>query len=110
MQWDVRLRANGWTNAVFSSEGASATEEGTPIVPAARMRVDAKARTITFTLPATALRFTKDLDDARVYVTTWDYDGGWRALAPQAGPHAFGGGDAARDARVLDAVGPLEIP
>ncbi|WP_197427135.1 alpha-amylase family glycosyl hydrolase [Noviluteimonas gilva] len=110
MQWDVRLRANGWTNAVFSAEGASATAEGKPIVPAARMRVDAKDRTITFILPATALLFAKELDNARVYVTTWDYDGGWRALAPQAGPHAFGGGDGARDARVLDVVGPLKIP
>lgn len=110
MEWDVHLRANGWTNAAFSASGASATIEGMPIMPAARMRVDAKARTITFTLPATTLLRATDLENARVYVTTWDYDGGWRALAPQAGPHAFGGGDAARDPRVLDAVGPLKIP
>ena len=61
-------------------------------------------------VPAAALGRAKDLSGARVYATTWDYDGGWRTLAPDAGPHAFGGGDPARDARVLDAVGPLRIP
>ena len=61
-------------------------------------------------MPAAALGRAAGLSGARVYVTTWDYDGGYRALAPEAGPHAFGGGDPARDPRVMDAVGPIDLP
>jgi glycosidase len=110
MRWDVRLRAGGWTNAMFSAKGASATSDGTPIAEAAMLHADEATRTITFTLPTAALGRAKALSGARVYATTWDYDGGWRTLAPDAGPHAFGGGDPARDARVLDAVGPIRVP
>jgi len=110
MRWDVRVRANGWSNAMYSATGASATEEGTPITPGALLHVDKTARTITFTFPASSLGRATDLTGARVYATTWDYDAGWRGLQPQPGPHAFGGGDPARDPRVLDAAGPILIP
>lgn len=110
MRWNVRVRANGWSNAMFSADGASATNDGAPITPGAMLGVDAASRTITFTFPASALGRATDLSGARLHATTWDYDAGWRALAPQAGPHTFGGGDPARDPRVLDAVGPIRIP
>ena len=108
MRWHYRVRAHGWSNAAFSATGASATEEGTPAA-AATLRADAAERTVTFTIPAAALGHRRDLAGARVYVTTWDYDGGWRALAPVAAPNVFGGG-AAGDPRVLDAVGPIRLP
>jgi carbohydrate-binding DOMON domain-containing protein len=110
MRWDVHLRANGWSNALFGAKGAGATADGTPLARAALLRVDPAARTVTFTIPAAALGRAADLSGTRVHVTTWDYDGGYRALAPVAGPHAFGGGDPARDPRVLDAAGPIAIP
>jgi hypothetical protein len=109
MRWHYRLRAHGWSNAAFASAGASATNEGAAAT-AATIASDAKARTVTFTIPAAALGKARSLEGARVYVSTWDYDGGWRALAPVAAPNIFGGGDPARDARVLDAVGPLRLP
>ena len=52
---------------------------------APKLDVDAAARTITFTIPASALGRPRTLQGARVHVTTWDYDGGYRALAPVAG-------------------------
>jgi glycosidase len=110
MRWDLRLRANGWGTALFTAKDASATSEGAPAPVGAEVQVDAATRTITFTLPAAAFGRASTLSGARVYLTTWDYDGGFRALAPQAGPHDFGGGDPARDPRVLDAVGPLRLP
>jgi hypothetical protein len=109
MRWHYRVRANGWSNAAFTAQGATATADGTP-APAPTLDVDAAARTITFTVPASALGRPRTLQGARVHVTTWDYDGGYRALAPVAGPHAFGGGDPARDARILDTVGPIVLP
>jgi len=110
MRWDVHLRAGGWGRAMFDAPGASATNEGTPSATTALVQVDAQARTLTFTFPAASLGRATDLSGARVYVTTWDYDGGWRALRPVAADYAFGGGDPARDPRVLDAVGPITIP
>jgi hypothetical protein len=74
------------------------------------VQVDPATRTLTFTVPAAAFGRATDLSGARLYVTTWDYDGGFRPLAPQAGPYTFGGGDPARDPRVMDAVGPLLLP
>jgi glycosidase len=94
LRWHRRLRLHGWSNALFSHEGASATNEGRPLRPAADVRVDAERRTLRLTLAAEALGGLDSLSGARVYLSTWDYDGGFRALAPQAQAWAFGGGPA----------------
>jgi len=93
MRWHRRLRVHGWSNALFASEGASATLEGAPVAPAARVSTDAASRTVSLLLPAAALGELKSLSGAKVYVTTWDYDGGYRALRPAAQPYGMGGGD-----------------
>jgi len=103
MRWHARLRAHGWSNALFGPQGASSNSDGTPLSPAAQISANAGKRTVTFTLPAAALGDPATLAGARVYVTTWDYDGGYRALAPQAAPFVFGGGKAT-DPRVIDAT------
>ncbi|MBU6438189.1 MAG: hypothetical protein KGQ77_11750, partial [Betaproteobacteria bacterium] len=109
MTWNLRLRANGWTNALFSTQGASATHEGTAQSPGAQLAVDARSRTVTFTLPASALGNPATLAGVRLYATTWDYDGGYRPLTPQPGPGSFGGGDGARDALVMDETGVIGV-
>ena len=103
MRWHRRIRAHGWSNALFAPASASATNEGTPVAGGARLEVDAARRTITFTLPAEALGTPATLDGARVHVTTWDYDGGYRALAPEAAPGVFGGA-AAGSPKVMDSA------
>ena len=110
MRWHYRLRAHGWSNTLHEATGASATSEGTSVTPTARIDTDAAAGTVTLTFPARALGDAASLTGARVYVSTWDYDGGFRPLAAEAGPHAFGGGDGARDALVMDDSGVLVIP
>ena len=92
MRWHYRLRAGGWSNALFSSEGADASHEGTPAPVAARLEVDRAQRRLRLSLPAEAIGRPASLSGARLYLTTWDYDGGYRALAPQAGGHTIGGG------------------
>lgn len=101
LHWQLRLRAGGWSNALFTAEGASATREGTPAAASARIEVDKPAGSVTFTLPAAALGGIKDLAGAKLYVTTWDYDGGYRALAPEATGTTPGGG-APGDPLVMD--------
>lgn len=108
MRWHYRLRAGGWSNALFSSEGASTQLEGTPSPLAARMEVDRGRGALTFLLPAAAIGRPASLSGAALYVTTWDYDGGYRALAPEAGGHIFGGGDAG-DPKVMDDL-EIELP
>lgn len=102
MRWHYRLRIHGWSNALFSAEGAGPRHEGTPTGPAALIATDAARSTVTLTLPAAALGRARTLAGARVYVTTWDYDGGYRALQPQLREGAFGGGDGMRDPLVMD--------
>lgn len=108
MRWHLRLRAHGWTNALFGADGAGPDAEGTPLTPAASIRSDAQRRTVTFEIASAALGDPATLAGARVYVTTWDYDGGWRALGRDAAPFAMGGGSE-RDPKVMDAAGPVTL-
>ena len=101
MRWHRRLRVGGWSNVLTTDAGADTAHEGTKLAPAATLAVDASQDTLRLTLPSRVLGDRRDLDGLRVYVTTWDYDGGYRPLAPQAGPHTFGGG-AAGAPKVLD--------
>jgi hypothetical protein len=91
LTWHRRLRVGGWSNALFAHEGASATHEGRPIAPGAAVQVDTARHTVTLTLPAAALGGRRSLAGARVWVTTWDYDAGYRSVAPEAGAHTMGG-------------------
>jgi len=109
MRWHLRLRAGGWSNALFSAEGASATHEGMPVTPGAALAVNRAARTVSFTLPAAALTRLPSLRGARLFVTTWDYDGGYRSLAPEAGPFVMGGG-LPDGPRVMDDSGVITLP
>ncbi|GHA81774.1 alpha-amylase family glycosyl hydrolase [Cognatilysobacter bugurensis] len=103
MRWHRRWRAHGWSNALFAHDGASPTHEGAALTPVADLAVGADARTLTFTFPARSLGDAHMLDGARVHITTWDYDGGYRPLAPEAGAAAFGG--AAADApKIMDSA------
>lgn len=102
MHWQYRVRANGWSNALFAAEGASPTNEGRPVSPGAGILVDQGARTISFVIPASALGKPATLSGARLYVSTWDYDAAPRPLRPEPGTHAFGGGDGSRDPLVMD--------
>jgi glycosidase len=106
--WRYRLRVHGWSNAMFANTNASKTEEGAAISPAAKISVDAPARKIMLDLPAASLGSRASLDGVRIYLTTWDYDGGYRALEPEAGPFSFGGG-APDQPKWIDAVGPITL-
>ncbi|WP_297800218.1 alpha-amylase family glycosyl hydrolase [Arenimonas sp. GDDSR-1] len=109
MRWHYRLRTHGWSNAWFGPEGATADNEGTVLSPGAQVVADAQARTLTFTIPAKALGNPASLSGIKLYLNTWDYDGGYRALSPQGGGMVFGG-DRADGVKVLDETGVLVLP
>lgn len=102
-RWQQRLRANGWSNVVTGTDGADAGHEGRPLGAAARIEVDHAAHTVTFTLPARAFGPDGAPPDLGIHVTTWDYDGGYRAIAPEPSGFTFGGGPADA-AKVMDGL------
>lgn len=108
LRWHRRLRLHGWSNALFTAEGASATHEGTPAGPAPVLRADPQRHTLELLLPPAALGGRRDLRGVRVWVTTWDWDAGYRALQTQPGPHHFGGPAGAP--KVMDASAILTLP
>jgi len=109
LRWNRRLRVHGWSNALFSSAGAGPAADGTPTVPAAAIAVDRASNTLQFTLAPGALGGAS-LSGAQVFVTTWDYDGGYRPLRAEAAGALFGGGDGARDPLWMDASPVLRLP
>ena len=93
MRWHLRLRAHGWSNALFGPEGADTRADGRSITPAAEISTDTATRTVRFTIPSEALGDPASLSGARIFVSTWDWDGTWRPLAREAGSFIVGGGD-----------------
>ena len=108
MRWHRRRRARTARCSSRAHAGADADNEGTPTGPAAVLAVDRNVRTLTFTLPADALGHPDTLDGARLYVSTWDFDAGYRDLAPDAGATTFGGGSTT-DPKVMDETGPITL-
>ncbi len=104
LHWNYRLRLGGWSNALTAAVQADADNEGAAATPGAQLSVDPANKRLTVTLPADALGNPPDLKGATVFVTTWDYDGGYRGLVPEGGSMQFGGGDGRRDPLWLDAA------
>ena len=94
--WHYRLRAHGWSNALFTAQGASASAEGTALPEGAKIQVDVAARTVQFDLPASLLADVPSLKGLQLSVYTRDYDNGYRKLSPQGGGSEMGGGQAAQ--------------
>jgi glycosidase len=109
MHWHYRLRAHGWSNAFFNATGASRVSEGTAIAPGADLQVDRSGAMVSFTLPAASLGNLPTLSGLRVHINTWDYDGGYKSLVPNANRHSFSGGDGAVDPLIMDSA-LIEIP
>jgi glycosidase len=109
MRWHYRMRTHGWSNAWFSADGADAASEGRVSSPGAQVVADAGARTLTITIPAKALDNPASLSGIKLYLNTWDYDGGYRGLSPEGGGMLFGG-DRADGTKVLDETEVLVLP
>jgi glycosidase len=109
MDWDYRARFHGWSNTLFDARGASVTEEGTPLAPGS-IEVEPATNTVFLTLPEDLFMNLSSLSGVKVYVTTWDYDGGYRPLVTAAERWKFWGGDGTTDPLVLDSTPVLTIP
>ncbi|MBL7111527.1 MAG: alpha-amylase [Bacteroidales bacterium] len=91
--WDYLVSTAGFGNAIYSSEGASATNTGKATGPAAMVSSDLDSRTITFMIASEALGNPLELRGSKIYITTWDGSpGNPRELKPEAENWAFSGG------------------
>jgi glycosidase len=102
MQWDYLAIVGGWVNALYSADGASATSSGASASPAPTISVDPAARTIDLTFTPESFGDLQALSGVRIYVTTWDYDGGYRPLTPLPEQWKFSGGDGAVSPLIMD--------
>jgi hypothetical protein len=110
MQWNYRLRAHGWSDAMYSADGASASSDGRSTSPAAAIEVDAVGNTVSFIFPAGSLGGISSLSGVKIYISTWDYDGGFRPLGAAPGNASFGGGDGAVDPLIMDDTAVITLP
>jgi glycosidase len=90
MVWHRRLRLQGWSNVLTSAKNASDDNEGTPMVPGAQLHIDLKNNKLTIELSAGSLGYLDSLEGAKFYISTWDYDGGFRSLKHKAGAYWMG--------------------
>lgn len=112
--WNLQSFSEGWGNRLYSTEDASAAAWGQPVTPAQLVDVSQSTNTVSFLFLSDALGNPASLEGAKVYITTWDWNGvdsAYRPLKPAGGTWAFGGGDELLgDPRIIDDTFVLEIP
>ncbi|MBK8286513.1 MAG: hypothetical protein IPK97_17515 [Ahniella sp.] len=110
MRWHRRWRAHGWSNVLFAPEGADAEREGRPLDGGGRLSVDRARQVIQLDLPAQVLGHGGNWSGARLYLNTWDYDGGYRKLTPDGAGFSFSGGsNEPGEPLLLDELGPIRL-
>jgi len=108
--WSFDHFAYGWQNAMYATNGASATTYGAP-VGAPTVNADPASKTVTFTYLLKTFGVPV-WSGVKVYVTSWDFDGikgVFRPLSPAGGQWEMGGG-APTDPLIMDDVPPILIP
>jgi glycosidase len=101
-RWDYRIAAAGFSNSIFSSEGASEDNPGTSTGPTAFISVNEFSKTISLEISSEALDFPEELKGTKLYINTWE--GGpssLRELKPDPEPWAFSRGDES-DPKIMD--------
>lgn len=105
--WKFAHIAYGWGNYVYTTEHASATEEGYKLGIAPKIIVDKNKRLIEFHYDADVFGLS-DWRGVGIYVTTWDKagEGGYRPLVAEPTMWNFGSPSAkqAKAPLILDAL------
>jgi glycosidase len=108
--WAYDQFSYGWQNAMYDTNGASATAYGAP-AQAPSVSADPATKTVTFTYLKKAFGVST-WSGIGVYVSTWDFDGIkgiFRPLSPAGGQWEMGGGQPT-DPKLMDDHPPIIIP
>lgn len=111
-KWDYTAYVAGWNSAYYSSEGASKENYGTKLSTSPSIKVDKESKKIIFQFSPEALGNPESLTGAKVYVTTWDCnggEGGYRAITEEGGAWKFGGSGSENPVRIMDDTEIIEI-
>ncbi len=94
-EWDVAVTANGWSLAMFGSEGSTAGQFGTTYGEKPVLEVLPETNTLQFQFSASSLGNPVSLDGVKIHLYTWDIagEGELRPLEREAKPYVFGGGN-----------------
>ena len=106
MQWNRMLRIHGWSNGLYSVDDSGAF---VGLSETAKISVDRARSRITLDFSASSLGLPSSLDGVKLWLNTWDFDGGLRPLTSIATPGSFGGGQSDADPLWMDSVGPVLI-
>jgi glycosidase len=110
LQWDYMALVGGWTNAVYTSEGASATSFGKSTGPAPELSVDRGNRTVSLTFSPLTLGSPASLSGMKLYITTWDLDGGYRQMELSPSQWRFSGADGQTAPLIMDDTPVFTLP
>ena len=92
-EWNYLVSTAGFSNRLFSSEGASANNLVKSIGPTAFVYVDKNKKIISFLIAAESMNYPATPEGTKLYINTWDGDAGrLRELKPQGETWSFGGG------------------
>ena len=111
--WDYLIIANGWSNIIYSSEGASKDSFGTFVIPTPEIVVKKSERKIIFKFIPEVFGYPENLEGAKIYITTWDGSGSegfHRPLTIEGGPFEFGGREKEHSPLILDDINVISIP
>lgn len=111
LSWNRMAFFGGWNTMLFSPEGAGPKSYGAAVSPSGKVAVDRAKNQITFTFGGDSLGAPATLSGAKVYVTTWDYDGlesSNRKLTLDGGDYIYGG--ASNGPLVMDDTKVIVIP
>ena len=94
--WDLMATIDGWSNAVYWAKDSGVEAFGTSASPAPSIKVDTKTGAIKLRFDASLFGKTKNIAGAKLYITTWDYDGVgglYRAIMTEGGQYMMKGAD-----------------
>jgi glycosidase len=100
LKWHFRFRLGGWSAAWHAHTSADQNHEGEPRLPAPSFMVDQANKRLRILLSRAALAGAS-LEGAQIYLTTWDYDAGYREISARGSNFSYGGA-APEAAKIMD--------
>ncbi len=104
-KWDYTAYVAGWQVAYYSSEGATKEVYGKKLSMAPTISVDENNKKVILQFSPDAFGNPETLKGAKIYITTWDCnggEGGYRAMTETGEPWKFGGANSTNPARIMD--------
>ncbi len=111
-EWNYMFFGAGWSNSLYSSDGATKDSYGTSITPTPLITANEKTKKITIQFPPDSFGNPNSLEGVKIYISTWDSngsEGGLRKITKEGGPFEFGGSGDPNAPLILDDISVITI-